>query len=375
MNFSEKKILVISPEAWGKIHISKHHYALTLAENGNRVYFLSGFSSGKHWQIEKCGDHENISLIMCPKFLLFDLLRFRLRLLYRLLIRRWVKGIFKQIRQFDLCISFERSGLYPDLSIFKADKTIFFPVDQVQQKFRNEYKGFEYLVTISPVILKCFSSFAGKKMLLQHGLNKHLVNNMPNEKGKNNYKRLKLGYIGNLLIGPVFDRKILQETIGNTPNCEFHFFGPYRPEESNIGVESTSECNDFISFLNSQENCFLHGVFAPEELTQVIENIDGFLLCYDYKFDKNECSNSHKVIEYLSTGKPIISTRISMYDELDLFPMLDTFDNAKYSDLLQKVVNNWSANTTLEKQQRRREFALEHTYEKNIERLAHFIEI
>jgi energy-coupling factor transporter ATP-binding protein EcfA2 len=41
MNFLKgKNILVISPEAWGKSKLSKHHYALTLAAIGNKVWFL-----------------------------------------------------------------------------------------------------------------------------------------------------------------------------------------------------------------------------------------------------------------------------------------------------------------------------------------------
>ena len=40
MIFSDKKILIISPEPWGVNHISKHHYALALIKKGNTVYFL-----------------------------------------------------------------------------------------------------------------------------------------------------------------------------------------------------------------------------------------------------------------------------------------------------------------------------------------------
>jgi hypothetical protein len=36
-----KTILVISPNNWGTMHISKHHYAIELARLGNSVYFLN----------------------------------------------------------------------------------------------------------------------------------------------------------------------------------------------------------------------------------------------------------------------------------------------------------------------------------------------
>ena len=39
--FSDKRILIISPEPWDHIPVSKHHYARKLAKLGNRVYFLN----------------------------------------------------------------------------------------------------------------------------------------------------------------------------------------------------------------------------------------------------------------------------------------------------------------------------------------------
>ena len=36
-----KKVLVLSPQSWGKMRISKHHYALKLAALGNEVCFVN----------------------------------------------------------------------------------------------------------------------------------------------------------------------------------------------------------------------------------------------------------------------------------------------------------------------------------------------
>ena len=44
MEFSNKHILIISTEAWGNNHITKHHYATELAKLGNQVYFLNPVS-------------------------------------------------------------------------------------------------------------------------------------------------------------------------------------------------------------------------------------------------------------------------------------------------------------------------------------------
>ena len=36
-----KTILILSPQAWGTMFLSKHHYAVELARLGNRVYYLN----------------------------------------------------------------------------------------------------------------------------------------------------------------------------------------------------------------------------------------------------------------------------------------------------------------------------------------------
>src|SRR5690606_6788212 len=38
---NNKNILLISPEPWSHIFVSKHHYAIELAKRGNYVYFLN----------------------------------------------------------------------------------------------------------------------------------------------------------------------------------------------------------------------------------------------------------------------------------------------------------------------------------------------
>ena len=41
MNLTNKNILLISPEPWDHIFVSKHHYAVHLAKRGNKVFFLN----------------------------------------------------------------------------------------------------------------------------------------------------------------------------------------------------------------------------------------------------------------------------------------------------------------------------------------------
>jgi len=40
-SFTNKTIFILSPQPWGKMHISKHHYAIELAKKGNLIYYFN----------------------------------------------------------------------------------------------------------------------------------------------------------------------------------------------------------------------------------------------------------------------------------------------------------------------------------------------
>src|SRR5450755_3125876 len=68
MPLKNKTILIISPQAWGQMYISKHHYAITLAKLGNTVYFLNppeleNAKQAREIEISKSYTHHNLFLI------------------------------------------------------------------------------------------------------------------------------------------------------------------------------------------------------------------------------------------------------------------------------------------------------------------------
>ena len=105
-----------------------------------------------------------------------------------------------------------------------------------------------------------------------------------------------------------------------------------------------------------------------------IRDIDGFLVCIDPEADSNKGSNSHKILEYLNTGKVVISNYISSYsDKRDLIAMVDENSNSKLPDLFKKVISNLSSYNSIEFQKKRIEFALDNTYAKQIDRIETYL--
>ena len=61
----------------------------------------------------------------------------------------------------------------------------------------------------------------------------------------------------------------------------------------------------------------MHGPINPKQLAIEFQRINAFLICYDIQKDQSKGTNYHKVMEYLSTGKVVISNNITTYKGLD----------------------------------------------------------
>ncbi len=123
-----KRILIISPEAWGNSHVSKHHYAITLAKRNNQVYFLSPAKDNIENSIEAKPhpDHKNLTLINYHPILKGKsrLPRFVKDFLNKLEINK----LSKVWSQLDIVWSFDPFR-FQRLSDFNAKLKIYHPVD------------------------------------------------------------------------------------------------------------------------------------------------------------------------------------------------------------------------------------------------------
>src|SRR5664279_4576565 len=144
---SNKTILIISPQAWGKMFVSKHHYAVELAKRGNRVYFLNPPDENKKIRkgkisIKPSGEHENLLLIDHSLSFPYNI-KFHFIALFHALMRPHVKKILGKIdTPIDIVWSFDLGNLYP-FSFFPVKSfKIFHPVDEpLNQTALNAARG------------------------------------------------------------------------------------------------------------------------------------------------------------------------------------------------------------------------------------------
>ena len=96
---TNKTILIISPQGWGDMFISKHHYAIELAKKGNTVYFLNPPGEGgavKPGSVEIVAAAERLYHIRHQIRFPYDL-KFHVLPVFHVLMRPHIRRILKTI--------------------------------------------------------------------------------------------------------------------------------------------------------------------------------------------------------------------------------------------------------------------------------------
>jgi len=374
--FENKTILILSPEKWGDMHISKHNYAIELSKN-NRVFFFNPpvRQIGLTTTISIHNDYNNLHIVNYKLFSPY-VLKFHLRLIFNYLFNLKIKSILRKIKtKPDVIWSFDL-GLFPDLNLFNARYKIFHPVDvfNIKDKYLP-IKSADLIISVADKILENIP-VNKTKIIINHGLSgtylekaKLLSKKKITIQKKN---KINVGYIGNLL-NSTLDSKIFNEIIKQNPDIEFHLWGSYSSETANLGGELNEMNKCFIDFIQKANNVILYGNTNPKKIIEDIDKIDVFILIYKYPNGDTDRINAHKILECLSTGKVVVCTQISYYKNFtDLIPM--TFEkNEDFPALFQKVITNLEYYNSPELQKKRIEYALDNTYEKQIERIEKII--
>ncbi len=366
MDLNNKTVLIISPEYWGTNHVSKHHYALELAINGSLVYYLDPPSNRNE-------------ILEVSKKLKVVKYRRRFKGINRLpdwlrisLIKIEISDILKIIKvPIDIVWSFDPFR-FQDLDLFNVSYRIFHSVDLMSSKW-DKYTAMkaDLVLTSNSIILNRYRDVTGHKYNIGHGLSRFFLepeNLAPAQSLKRTPNRVAIGYCGNLLI-QYLDRKTFTEIIFDNPELDFYLIGPYN--ESNISQNVSKEAKEFIDILRAQKNCFLLGAKPPEELYQYLNQMDILLICYQTQSYLNEVADPHKTLEYLSTGKVIVSSHMLSYESRnDLIEM--SKNNTQLGSLLANVAKNINTFNSQERKATRTTYARKRSYYnkiKEIERL------
>lgn len=361
-----KTILILSTEKWGIIKLSKHQYAIQLANEGNKVFFAFIDKKIKGIIVEK-SEIENLFLIRFkPVFLK---LKSWWRWLFDKIMNHYISKILQLIdAKIDVLWCFDYK-FYSNLNRFNANYIIYHPVDVIKADYQVKPAAqADVIFSVSHSILKSFDKINVPKYFVNHGLSTEFEQ-LAKHNLTQNYnasKTLKIGFWGNLMLNFI-SFETYYKIIEKHREIEFHFWGPYKRSQSNIGGYKGKQIEAFISFLEKQKNVFLHGAKTKSELVREIVDIDVLTVFYSQNKYYNR-SNSHKILEYLATGRVIVANEFEEYKKYsNLIIMSNNVD--EQIRLFDKVVGNISFYNSKEFMQKRIQIALENTYSQQLQKI------
>jgi hypothetical protein len=377
MEFKKKNILIISQQSWGKLFVSKHHYALELAKMGNNVFFLNPpnekfDNSKKRIEIIQSKENSNLHIIYntlwFPYFLKFHFLK-----LFHLLMRFQIKKIIKKVGiDIDLVWSFDLANVFPLIYFTNAAIKIFHPVDpSSDEQSIKAAIGADYIFTTAEEISMLYNKSICPKKIINHGLSEVFLNREDNS--ISNFEH-RIGISGNLLRHDI-DHNIMISIFKQNPECIFECWGTNSYPISNHKTHESSLELNFIKEISRLPNVIMHGVVSTQKLAEDYQRMNAFLICYDLNAKNKLGPNYHKVLEFMSTGKIIVSNYMSPYSgNKNLIKMAENInDNSELPKLFKEVMANLCFFNSSYLQQTRKRFAEDNLYRLQILRIESFI--
>ncbi|MCP4787044.1 MAG: glycosyltransferase family 4 protein [Fuerstiella sp.] len=375
--FRGKRVLMISPQVWDFIHVSKHHYTKEIARSASKVFFLEPpLPHAAEITVTSVPENETISVVRCratiPRWV-----RFKANWLYQMFLRRHIHRLRSKLGELDVVWCFE-PNLYPRPELFGGNTTLYHVVDPVPYQRQVEIGGrTDAVVSVSPKIIKRFEGITpdDRRLVVNHGLSEVFLkphagatdNTVP--QGESSTVQdgvIRFGYCGNLT-RPQIDHSALMRIIGDHPRFEFHFWGPYE------NTQGGSQQDNFVQFLKASDNVVLHGQVPTETLAFEIQRMSGFLLAYRADNVETDNSNSHKILEYLSTGKVIVSKPIEFYQGSPLLEVAADDSTESYVKTFREVSTRLYHFNGPELFTMRKTFAATQTYASQLDRIVSFL--
>jgi glycosyltransferase involved in cell wall biosynthesis len=334
--FLNKSILLISPERWDHLFISKHHYAIALAKQ-NTVFFLN--PPGHCSQITKT-DHQNLFIVDYTPF------PRGLRYFPDLIRKYFLKQKFQALKKltnskFDCIWSFDNSVFF-DFSIFGMDiLKISHIVDYTQNfQFSKAASTATLCFGVSQNIVEKLLTCNPNSFLVPHGVSVgQSVTTHIQLPGTNKRKAVYAGNLDSIYI----DQPLVRSLVKNHPDVDFIFLGP--------GGDK----------LPRGSNIYFPGVVDQDKIGAYLEKADVLLILYDTLNYPDQLTNAHKVLEYLNAGVVTVSSFVSDYrDKESLLEMAKT--RLEFLEIFKHVITNLDVYNHMGKRKARKEYALKNTY-------------
>lgn len=353
MILQNKNILLISPEPWEHVFVSKHHYALHLGKRNNRIFFLNPPSKTEAVAPTK---YKNVYAVDYRGFI--KGLRFYPSSIQKFFIKRK----FEKLQQrcgvdFDIIWSFDNSVFFDFSALPGNVLKLCHIVDSSQYfQFGKAATTADYCFCVTDFLKRDLEKYNRNVVKINHGYAEpeYATSATCQLPGSNSLKAM---YAGNLEI-PYIDWDLVHTLISDNPSIDFCFAGPI------------SDAYKRALPVSRFQNVHYLGKLEKDSLSRCLQVADVLLLVYKAEAFKEQVANSHKVMEYLASGKVLVATYTDELQSLAAAHLILMSDrNKQLPSIFSKAVQNlWEWNSQ-EKKQRRVQYAMENTYDKQIDRI------
>ena len=365
---NKKNVLIISPNFWGNVHITKHNYSLELHKLGANIFYLNPPSRSFSGFMKTTEIFENFKVIDFQLHIPGRIKKYfpRLYYYYMSLIVKRISALVKN----DIFLSIDFSRDLPfsltKTNYFNAKHKIFFPVDNPHIDYINNSKNIsDMYFSVSELALNMINKGNIYHYCLGHSVSSDFFSNdiIIN---KYNSGSVNIGYVGNLFMDNI-DYDTIIKLVKENKGVNFHFIGPseVRSQNNNLGIQQDNIKN--IRILKAQNNTIFHGVLYKEKLVEFLRELDAMFLCY-YEFGTHSAGpfNSHKILEFLALGKVVISNYFedyNLYNNDLIFMPKKNHTSAQYIKKFNHVVEDLYKFNKEHLMKKRSDFARKRTYE------------
>lgn len=358
-------IYLNSPQDWDASKVSKHHYARELCGRGHRVFFIE---PPRPMTLApprlRRGPHDGLTIVTYGTFFPYRL-KFHSRPIFDRLMavqaRRLVRAI--GVRP-DIVWDFDNATQYADLRVFGPAFRIFHPVDDIPRWATDKHADLvlsnaqRYIDRIKPA--------PARSAVIDHGLSEEFIALANRVIGQPNLPLSAgqpiIGYVGNL-DRPGIDWQAVAAIAKAEPEAQMLLIGPFGKYGS--GPPDA---------VKSLPNVTFTGPKTQHEIIEMTPDIDLWLMAYDRKRDIDGGTNPHKILEYLATGKAVVSNWAEAYVGRGLIAMPPTEDNGPLPALVSDGIARLKDVNAPAEQVRRARHALDYSYDRHLRRIDALIE-
>jgi hypothetical protein len=352
------RALIISPQSWEGFQVSKHHYARTLAAAGWEVIFADPprpLGQADAVQITNT-DVPGLRNLRYQTWFPYRI-KFRARWLFDWAMARQARRILQATGPLDLVWDFDNAYQFRSLKAFGARKSLFHLVDEPTPHGLGDKDADHFLY-----LDESYCSQAGHRPQSDHQISHGLSLPHAIEARKAAAQaspaprrdRPVVGFVGNLAAGWI-DWPAFTTMVQTHSEADFMFWGPL-PVPDHAAFQA----------LQAQPNTQFLGLTPPTEIARAGATVDIWTLPYDRALLGVNPISSHKILEYLASGKVVVMDHQAGHVSNPHVVMTQSSGDGSLPMLLDQTLAQLDVVNAPDRIAARRAYALDCTYDKRL---------